>query len=98
VVLQVLGRHGLRAADVRHWAIHPGGDKVIAAIKDGLSLSEEQLAVTRGVLADYGNMSSATVWFELERLLAGGMERGDWCLMVAAGAGMSAHATLLRVQ
>ena len=94
--LAALARHGLQAAEVPHWAIHPGGEKVINEIKSAVGLSEAQVRLSRGVLADYGNMSSPTVLFALDRLLAGGMAPGDWCMLVGAGAGMSAHAMLLR--
>jgi predicted naringenin-chalcone synthase len=95
VVRELLDEHGLRVEDVEHWAIHPGGDKVIAAVKEALGLSEEQLAVTREVLAQYGNVSSATVWFEMDKILGNGIKAGDLCVMVAAGAGLSVHAMLL---
>ncbi len=96
VVGGLLAAHGLSVAEVPHWAIHPGGEKVLNAIQEGLALSDEQVRVSREVLAAYGNMSSPTVWFELERLLANGMVAGDWCVVVGAGAGLSAHAALLR--
>jgi predicted naringenin-chalcone synthase len=96
MVLSLLGRHGLSVQDVRHWAVHPGGDRIIESLKTGLGLSEEQLSVTRQVLRDYGNMSSPTVLFELERILATGIGKGEWCVMIAFGAGFSAHAYLLQ--
>ncbi len=96
MVRELLSRHGLGVADVAHWAVHPGGDRIVDALKTGLGLSEEQLAITRGVLLDFGNMSSPTVVFELERILSAGIAKGEWCLMVAFGAGFSAHAYLLR--
>jgi predicted naringenin-chalcone synthase len=96
MVLDLLSRHGLSVAAVRHWAVHPGGDRIIEALKSGLGLSEEQLAVSRQVLLEFGNMSSPTVVFELERILSSGIAKGEWCVMVAFGAGFSAHAYLLR--
>jgi len=96
VINPLLSRHGLRVCDIKHWAIHPGGDKVIAATKDALGLSEEQLRHTREILAEYGNVSSATVWFEMEKILREGVAPGDWIVMLAAGAGLSVHAALLR--
>ena len=96
VVNALLSRHGLAVPDVRHWAIHPGGDKVINAVRDSLGLTEEQLRHTRGVLADHGNLSSATVWFEMERILADGVAPGEWIVMLTAGAGLAVHAMLLR--
>ena len=96
VVSSLLSRHSLRIADIRHWALHTGGEKVINSIKDKIGLSEEQLAATRSILADYGNMSSPTVFFVLDRIKEAGMKRNDLCMMVAFGAGLSAHACLLR--
>jgi predicted naringenin-chalcone synthase len=96
MIRELLERHGLSVRGIKHWAVHPGGDRIIESIKTGLGLSEEQLAVTRQVLRDFGNMSSPTVLFELERLAAAGIAPGEWCVMVAFGAGFSAHAYLLR--
>jgi predicted naringenin-chalcone synthase len=96
VVNGLLSRHSLKIADIPHWALHTGGDKIINSIKDEIGLSEEQLAATRTILFEYGNMSSPTVFFVLNRLIEAGMEKNDLCMMVAFGAGLSAHACLLR--
>jgi predicted naringenin-chalcone synthase len=96
MIAELLAGQGLSAANVRHWAIHPGGERIVDELKKNLSLSEEQLAVTRAVLLEYGNMSSPTVIFELKRIAACGVKPGEWCVMVAFGAGFSAHAYLLR--
>lgn len=95
VVNALLARHGLTRDHIRHWAIHPGGDKVISALQDALGLSDANVALTRAVLAAHGNVSSATVWYEMEHILSEGVSPGDWCVMVAAGAGLSIHAALL---
>ena len=95
VVEQLLDSQHLRAADVAHWAIHPGGAKIVDGVKEELNLSETQLQPTRYILAEYGNVSSATVWFELEEILRRGISRGDWCVMLAFGAGFSVHGSLL---
>lgn len=55
--------------NVRHWAVHPGGRAIIDKVEQGLSLDPAQLASSRHVLANYGNMSSATVLFVLQHLL-----------------------------
>jgi predicted naringenin-chalcone synthase len=96
VVRQLLNSQHLSITDIAHWALHPGGAKIVDAVKEELQLSEEQLRPTRYILAEYGNMSSATVWFELEEILRRGISRGDWCLILAFGAGFSLHASLLR--
>ena len=51
------------------WAIHPGGRAILDAVRAALSLSVEQIAPARKVLANYGNMSSASVLFVFEELL-----------------------------
>ncbi len=96
VVNALLSNHSLRIADIQHWALHTGGEKIINSIRDEIGLSEEQLAATRSILFEYGNMSSPTVFFVLNRLSETGMKKNDLCMMVAFGAGLSAHACLLR--
>jgi alkylresorcinol/alkylpyrone synthase len=96
VVTDVLESRQLKPGDVRHWALHSGGEKIINAVRDELGLSEEQVRATRTVLAEHGNMSSPTVWFVLREIEKRGIAPGEWCIMVAFGAGLSAHAFLLR--
>lgn len=68
------------------WAIHPGGKSIVDAVERGLGLSPEKVAVSRAVLQEFGNMSSATVLFVLERLLA---ERPDSGVALAFGPGLA---------
>lgn len=96
VVVKLLKPVSLSVADIKHWALHTGGEKIINAVKDEIGLSETQLNPTRRILAEYGNMSSPTVWFVLNEILQEGIESGEWCVMAAFGAGLSAHAYLLR--
>jgi predicted naringenin-chalcone synthase len=96
VVADVLKAYSLPVADVKHWALHTGGEKIINAVRDEIGIAEERLAPTRKVLLEYGNMSSPTVWFVLDEIARNGVAPGDWCVMVAYGAGLSAHAYLLR--
>jgi predicted naringenin-chalcone synthase len=95
-VNDLLAPRRLRACDIRHWALHTGGEKIINCIRDEIGLSEEQLEPTRAILAGYGNMSSPTVLFVLNDIVAKGIDRGEYCIMAAFGAGLSAHAFLLR--
>ena len=96
LVRRLLSAHDLRASDVRHWALHPGGEKVIASLQEALGLTDAQLAPSRAVLAKHGNISSPTVWFVLRKILDAGVAPGDWCMMLAFGAGFSVHGYLLR--
>lgn len=68
----LLADNGIEAKDVGAWAVHPGGRAILDRVEGALCLTEGALAESRAVLAEYGNMSSATVLFVLERLLYGG--------------------------
>jgi len=95
VVSDLLAAHELQEQDIAGWAFHPGGHKIIEAVKEKLGLDEGQVAAARTVLAQYGNMSSPTVWFVFRELTKGGLAPGNRCLLVTFGAGLSAHAALL---
>ena len=63
-----LARCGRRLADIESWAIHPGGPRILSACAAGLGLQEQQLAMSYQILQQYGNMSSPTVLFTLDRM------------------------------
>jgi predicted naringenin-chalcone synthase len=69
------------------WAVHPGGRSVLDAVAHGLALPQGALAQSREVLCDFGNMSSATVLFVLDRMMGGPAGRRG-CAM-AFGPGLS---------
>ncbi|WP_116091030.1 type III polyketide synthase [Sphingomonas crusticola] len=83
-------RNALLGEDrIDRWAVHAGGRSVLDAVERSLDLPEDALADSRAVLAEKGNMSSATVMFVLERMLArGGTENG---LTIAFGPGLAAE-------
>ena len=88
---------GLGKQDVRFWVLHPGGRKVLDAAAGYLGLSEEHLRRSRHVLRNFGNMSSPTVLFVLNEVLASGEPQpGDFGVMLALGPGFAAEAALLR--
>ncbi|MDO8734854.1 MAG: type III polyketide synthase [Elusimicrobiota bacterium] len=96
LIKNLLKKSGLKINDIKHWALHPGGENVINALRDEIGLSEEQLHYTRSVLSKYGNMSSPTVMFILRDIIENGVNPGEWILAASFGAGFSAHAYLLR--
>lgn len=63
-----LAQEGLTLDSVGSWAIHPGGPRILDACRKSLGLAEEKLSTCREVLAEHGNMSSATIFFVLDRL------------------------------
>jgi len=84
--------NGLSLADVRSWAVHPGGPKIVSAVEESLELPGDALAASRGVLADYGNMSSPTILFVLDRLRRQNAPRP--CVALGFGPGLVAEAAL----
>jgi len=89
-----LGEHELAFQDIAHWAIHPGGPRVISAVEQALALPCGAGDLSREILAAYGNMSSPTVLFILERL-AQRPYQGP-CLALGFGPGLMVEAALLR--
>lgn len=92
-VHEALAAHGWRREDVRHFVVHPGGVKVLAAYEEALGLPSDALDSSRDVLREYGNMSSVTVLYVLERALRD-RPRGKGVLS-AMGPGFSAEHVLL---
>lgn len=60
----------LTREEITHWCIHPGGKKILEAIQRSASLSKDQLQYSYDVLSEYGNMSSPTILFVLEKILS----------------------------
>ncbi|HYG46419.1 MAG TPA: type III polyketide synthase [Allosphingosinicella sp.] len=71
------------------WAVHAGGRSVLDSVEHGLDLPPEALSESREVLARYGNMSSSTLPFVLERLLADPERRRG--IALAFGPGLAAE-------
>ncbi|PFG29324.1 putative naringenin-chalcone synthase [Paramicrobacterium agarici] len=83
--------------DITHWALHPGGRSIVDRVEAALELDPAQLSASRAVLREFGNMSSATVLFVLERILADA-EAGDSVCALAFGPGLTVESALLTVQ
>ena len=79
---------GLKFSDIDRPCSHPGGVKVISAIENVMELPEGTLDVERDVLRSYGNMSSPTVLFVLDRLMQ--RKVSGRILLTALGPGFSA--------
>ena len=96
VLDRMLGEAELERADIAQWVWHAGGRDVLVAIKNRLKLSDEQLEHSAAVLREFGNLSSAFVYFVLEAALAA-KPRPGWWWMSSFGAGFSCHGALLKV-
>lgn len=92
-----LAAQGLDLSDIKNFIFHPGGKKVLDAYTDALSLNGSSLQKTRLVMNNYGNMSSVTVLYVLEKFMNEGFEDG-YGLMLAMGPGFSSEMVLLKME
>jgi alkylresorcinol/alkylpyrone synthase len=91
-----LADHRLTRADIASWVCHPGGPKVLAATRDSLGLSDEDLALSWESLSNAGNMSSASVLLILERTWQKRRPKpGARGIMLAMGPGFCSELLLL---
>lgn len=96
VVEPFLTEAGLDREAVAHWAIHPGGRAILDKVESALELAPDCLAASRRVLQDYGNMSSATILFVLNEVLAEA-SAGEHVYATAFGPGLTVESGLFLV-
>ncbi|MFD5825964.1 type III polyketide synthase [Lentzea sp. NPDC060358] len=95
---RLLAGHGLAVPDVRGWAVHPGGPRILDTVEHELGLPPEALEPSRHVLREHGNCSSATVLMVLDKVVRGGLRAGDPVVAMAFGPGLTLYLTLLRAR
>ncbi|WP_233130248.1 hypothetical protein [Synechococcus sp. 1G10] len=88
-----LSSRGESLASIGSWALHPGGPRDLAAVAAAAELDPSQIEPSAAVLRQFGNMSSATILFILERLHRGAAPR-PW-VALAFGPGLTVEASLL---
>ena len=93
---QFLAANGLGREAINGWILHTGGRDVLLALREHLGLTAADVRHSTSVLSEYGNLSSPTVYFVLERSLQEPVPDGCWW-MCAFGAGFSCHGALLEV-
>ncbi len=93
-IVDFLAKNDLVLSDIKNFIFHPGGKKVLTAYADALAVKGDFLKITRETMNDYGNMSSSTVLYVLEKFLNNNFETG-YGLMVAMGPGFSSEMVLL---
>jgi len=89
-----LQQHDESLSSIGGWAVHPGGSRILSAVENALALPDDALATSRSVLADHGNMSSATMLFILERFAA--QEKPKPWVMLGFGPGLEIEVSLIR--
>jgi predicted naringenin-chalcone synthase len=95
IIHPFLERNGLKIEDVDHLIFHPGGKKIVKTVEDLFGVLGKSIEDTKEVLRLYGNMSSVTVLYVLERFMDRGPSQGEKGLMLSFGPGFSAQRVLL---
>lgn len=96
LMLSVLADAGIESKEIRHWIMHAGGRDVLQALQKQFNVGPGDFYYSASMLRDYGNLSSAFVYFVLQAALADEAE-GGWWWMSSFGAGFSCHGALLAV-
>jgi predicted naringenin-chalcone synthase len=90
----LIEKSGLNASAVSHVAIHPGGRRILEVCEEMLELPEEALQHSYDVLKQYGNMSSVTILFILQKVLEQ-TRPGDKTMSFAFGPGLTVESMIL---
>ena len=95
----LLQKTGLELSDIHHFALHPGGKKILETLQKTLCLDKNVLAFSYQVWENYGNMSSVTVLFVLKELLKSltEKEKGKKILSMAFGPGLTLESAILEI-
>jgi predicted naringenin-chalcone synthase len=96
LVKSALNNAGLEKEAITHWCIHPGGKKILEAVHKGLCFTNGQLQPCYDILKEYGNMSSPTVLFVLQKIMNGLNKNGNNKIFGAAfGPGLTTETFIL---
>ncbi|MGB0390493.1 MAG: type III polyketide synthase [Salibacteraceae bacterium] len=96
IVNPFLERNGIEIKDVDHLIFHPGGKKIVQTVEQLFGSMGKNIDNTKAVLKEYGNMSSATVLYVLNRFMQQGVKKGEYGLMLSFGPGFTAQRILLK--
>jgi len=96
IVHPFLKKNNTRIEAIDHLIFHPGGRKIVQTVEDLFGALGKNIDDTREVLKQYGNMSSVTVLYVLERFLEKNIAQGNKGLMLSFGPGFSAQSILIQ--
>ena len=95
ILFPFLEKHGTSIEGVHHLIFHPGGRKIVQTVEEKFLPLGKNIDDTRETLRLYGNMSSATVLYVLERFMQKDIPEGEQGLLLSFGPGFSAQRMLL---
>jgi predicted naringenin-chalcone synthase len=95
IVHPFLEKNNSSIEQIDHLIFHPGGKKIVQTVEELFGSLGKNIDDTKDVLKQYGNMSSATVLYVLERFMERDLKTGEQGLMLSFGPGFSAQRILL---
>lgn len=95
IIHPFLKKHDKKIEDINHLIFHPGGKKIVQTVEELFGHLGKNIEDTKAVLKEYGNMSSATVLYVLERFMDRTPTAGETGLMLSFGPGFTAQRILL---
>jgi predicted naringenin-chalcone synthase len=94
---ELLAKAGLTFNQISHFAVHPGGRKILEAAAEALNFCTEKNRFSYAVLRDFGNMSSATLLFVLKKFLEDpAVKKKEHILGFAFGPGLTVESMILQ--
>ncbi|WP_188406583.1 type III polyketide synthase [Psychroflexus salis] len=96
IIHPFLAKYNTKIEEIDHLIFHPGGKKIIQTVEHLFSDLGKNINDTKAVLQLFGNMSSATVLFVLERILQQKPKKDEKGIMLSFGPGFSAQRVLLK--
>jgi predicted naringenin-chalcone synthase len=98
IIDKAIKKFSLTHETIDHWAIHPGGKKIVDTIKKQLTLTDESSQPSYKILNEYGNMSSPTILFVLNELMQNNCSKGEHIFSMGFGPGLSIETALFRYE
>lgn len=100
LTFSLLDKISKKLSEIRYFAIHPGGKKIVEAIEHELNITKEQNGSAYDVLKNYGNMSSPTVLFVLNEIFRKlkKEDHGEHILSFAFGPGLTLESMVLKIE
>uniref|UniRef100_A0A803NJB5 Chalcone synthase n=1 Tax=Cannabis sativa TaxID=3483 RepID=A0A803NJB5_CANSA len=102
-LVEALNPIGISDWNSLFWIVHPGGPAILNAVEAKLHLKKEKMADTRYVLSEYGNMSSVSIFFIMDKLRKRSLEEGksttgdgfEWGVLFGFGPGLTVETIVL---
>lgn len=98
ITKQLFSMADMENKDIKHWAIHPGGRKILEVFANFMKLEEQDLEASYQILAQYGNMSAPTILFVLKYLMDNNIDwhQAEPVMALGFGPGLTLESMMLK--